>query len=66
MGAVDVFSPRLAVLPHPQRAHRKRSGGGSVLQAELGVDLLEVLVHRARPEAEDLGDVAVRLAARDS
>src|SRR5262245_65739036 len=33
--------------PHPGRAHRERRGGGAVLDAELVVDLLEVLVHGA-------------------
>src|SRR4029078_9114802 len=39
-----------------------RDGGGARLDAELLVDVLQVLVHRARADAEDLADVAVGLA----
>jgi hypothetical protein len=33
-------------LPHPQRPHRQRGRRAAVLDPELGVDLLQVLVHR--------------------
>ena len=47
------------------RADRKGGGGGTVLDAKLGVDLFKMLVDRARTEIENLGNVAVRFAARD-
>ena len=37
-------------------------GGGSILDTQLGVDLLEMLVDGARAQAENLGDVAIGLA----
>ena len=45
---------------------RDRGCRGAVLDAEFCVDLLKVLVHGARAEAEDLGDVAVALALAQS
>src|SRR5882672_12066248 len=40
------------------------SGGGAVLDAELGVDLLEMLIHCSWAEAEDLRDVAIGFPLR--
>src|ERR1700730_17582209 len=34
-------------------------GSGAVLDAQFGVNLLEMLVHRPRAETKNLGDVAV-------
>src|SRR5216684_3984645 len=60
----------------PSRGGAARSAGaegadgdgrrrGAVLDAELGIDLLEMLVHRPRAEAQNLADVAIGLAAGD-
>lgn len=38
---------------------------GAVLDAELDVDLLQMLVHRAGGKAEDFADIAVGLAFGD-
>jgi hypothetical protein len=40
-------------------------GGGTVFDAELYVDLFEVLVHRAGRQAEDIADIAVGFALGD-
>lgn len=47
---------------HP---HRKHGGGRSVLDLELVIDLLQMLVYRARAAGEDRGDVAIRFSLRD-
>src|SRR5262245_33876018 len=58
-------SERGSELADAQTAHRKRRRSGSVLDTELRIDLLEVLVHCAWAETQNLTDVAVGLAARD-
>ena len=45
------------------RRNRHRSGGGAGFYAEFYVHVLQVFVHRAWAEAEDVADVAVGLAA---
>src|ERR1700730_8444406 len=49
------FDSRIA----PPRAGGDGGGGGAVLDAEFGVDLLEMLIHRSWAEAEDLRDVPI-------
>ncbi|PZQ30670.1 MAG: hypothetical protein DI559_15785, partial [Ectopseudomonas oleovorans] len=56
-------APALGALAH--RRQRHRGGGGAGFHAEFHVDMLQVLVHRARAEAEDVADIAVGLAAGD-
>src|SRR6185312_3418035 len=46
-------------------AEKPGHGGRPGRHAELRVDVLEVLAHRRRGDPEQLGDLAVRLAARD-
>jgi len=55
----------IAVSPNSQRADSQGRSGGAVLHPELGVDLLEMLVHRPRTEIKDLSDVTIGLATRD-
>lgn len=45
-----------------ERAHRR---GGTRLDAELGVNILQMLVYGAMADREDVGDVAVGLARRE-
>ena len=61
----DPGAPRLTVwaaaLPL-YSVQRERGGGGAILDAEFGVDLLQVLVNGARAQTEDFADVAVGFA----
>src|SRR5215211_5493101 len=52
----------LLVVEDPEEA---RHGRGARTDAELGVDVLEVLPHRGRRDPKDLGDLRIRLPARD-
>src|SRR5262245_4685134 len=58
-----------AVLPPLSALHQDigspHSCRGTVLDAELHIDLLEMLVHRARRKAEDLADIPVGFALGD-
>src|SRR5229473_7236150 len=58
------ISPERA-LPNSERTHSEGRRRGAILDAELGVNLLQVLIHGARAEIEDFRNVAVGLAARD-
>src|SRR3984885_9172897 len=48
-----------------ERAYRGGGSRGAVFDPELDEDLLQVLVHRARTDVQDLADVAIGLAATD-
>ncbi len=48
----------------PQCAQRDGGGGGAILDAELAVDLFEMLVHGARALLKDIGNILVGLAPR--
>src|SRR3954467_14953212 len=59
----ECFNSLAARLRIPScRIRRNRRSRSPVLDAELGVDLLEMLVDRARAQAQNLRDVAVGLA----
>ena len=51
-----------ALLIAPACVRRNRRRCGPVLDAELGVDLLQMLVDGARAQPQDLRDVAIGLA----
>ena len=50
---------------YADRADCKGGGRGAVLNAELRVNLLEMLIHSARTKIENFSDIAVRFATRD-
>ena len=58
------MTSRCDLLTIIQRAHGERHRRRAALHTELGVDLLEMLVHGAVADLEDLPDIAVRFAAR--